>query len=301
MRRQRGIALILVLMVTGILGLLMLQVGLTAREHVARAQRLSDRAEAELLAQSREAAMAFTLLTQPWVERPPVEGAPSNPYAAAWNFRGAPFEVDGVTYRLQDASGLLPLPQPDSGTRAFVALLGALEVDPQRAERLGVQLQELLGTRPAIAPPGGPAPRRAESVRAQGFPLQSVAELRFLPDMDEALLARLEYLTTLYPAPGFNPLTAPPEVLATRFSGSMREGIEELRRQGRLDASSLFALAGIEADDATTLSAGPALRIGFELRHAGIAVRRETTLVVRPFAAEPLGLWSRRTLPEAGA
>ena len=58
-KRQQGVALIMVLMITGILGLLMLQIGLTAREHVARAQKLLDRAEATLRLQSRESAMVY--------------------------------------------------------------------------------------------------------------------------------------------------------------------------------------------------------------------------------------------------
>ena len=309
MNRQRGVALVLVLMVTGILGLLMLQVGLTAREQVARAQRLSDRADAELLAQSREAAMAYSLLTQPWVEARESSADSANAYAAAWNFHGEPFELDGITYRVQDVSGLLPIPLPQDSPRAFLALLRQLDVEPQRAERLVAQLRALQGVRPPLDAPGRaqpdpgarPRPREAAEHAGVGFPVQSMAELRYLPDMDPSLLARVESLTTLYPTPGLNPLTAPPEVLAVRFDGSVLEGVLELRRQRRLDGAALYALAGVGADDVTSLSPGPALRIDLELRHAGITVRRETTWALRPYATEPLATWSRRRVPEAGA
>jgi general secretion pathway protein K len=227
MKHQRGTALILVLMITFILGLLMLQMSLTAREQVARAQLLADRAEAELRAGSREVALTFTLLTEPWAG----SVAADNPYAAAWNFRGQPFTVDGITYRMQDVSGLLAVPL--YGAQAFVDLLVALGVEPPRATRLGQQLIALQG-----APTGLPrlgdfaSAATAAATRPDGwpaFPLQSLEELRGLKDMDAALFARLEPLLTLYPTQGFNPLTAPAELLAARLPPSELQGVLEMR------------------------------------------------------------------------
>ena len=297
MKRQSGIALVLVLMVTGILALLMLQVGLSAREHVARAQLLSRHAEATLLAHSREAAMFYTLLTQPWVGAGGRRPEARNPYEAAWNFRGESFSVDGVAFEIQDTSGLLLVPQPVDGARQFVALLGQLGVEPLRAERLGAQLMDAQRANPLdpvqVASPG----RRGPAV----FPLQSVAQLRSLPDMDEALFGRLEPLLTLYPVPGFNPLTAPAEILATRLGASDLQGVLEAREQGALDASSLYALAGFQPDETTSLYPGPALRIAFRLQGADDSAWRETTAVLRPYGDEPLAIWSRQTRRRGGA
>jgi general secretion pathway protein K len=288
MKRQRGIALILVLMVTGILGLLMLQVGLTAREQVSRAQRLSDRADAVLRAHSREVALAHTLLTRPWLVSPDRAQASDNPYAAAWNFHGAPFTVDGATFEIQDVSGLLGVPQPGGSPQAFVALLEQLGVERGRAVRLGEQLMAAQG-----------ADRASRS--AAGFPLQSLAQLRDLPDMDEALYARVEPLLTLYPAPGFNPLTAPPELLAIRFGSSRLEGLLQLRAQNALTEGRLFALTGVSADEVTTMYPGPAFRIRYAFEHAGIDLRRETTVLLRPYEAEPFAVWSQSSARGGGA
>ena len=126
MRREQGIALIQVLLVTGIIALLMLQMGLTAREQVARAQALADRAEVQLAAQSRESALLYTLLTEQLVRVPDSE----NPYVAAWNFHGEPFTVDGITFSdpgrigahagaLAALAGLrIDAAQPGSGARS---------------------------------------------------------------------------------------------------------------------------------------------------------------------------------------
>jgi type II secretory pathway component PulK len=292
MKRQRGTALILVLMITVILGLLMLQMALTAREQVARAQLLADRAEAELRTQSREMALGFSLLTQPWAG--PV--AADNPYATVWNFRGEPFTVDGITYRMQDVSGLMPVPF-FGGTSEFVELLVSLGVDAPRAARLGNQLVELQGGAAGLRRPDAGTPSAPVDVRAwPPFPVQSLEQLRGLKDMDDAVFARLAPLLTLYPTQGFNPLTAPPELLAARLPPSALKGVLELRAHGLLDARSLAALTGIGADDLTTLIPGPAIRIQLELQHRGMTVRRDTTVILRPYHGDAFTVWSRRDL-----
>ena len=155
MRRERGIALIQVLLVTGIIALLMLQMGLTAREQVARAQALADRAEVQLAAQSRESALLYTLLTEQLVRVPDSE----NPYVAAWNFHGEPFTVDGITFSIQDESGRMRVPLLDS--RDFESMLHSLGVEPDRAKapRPGTHDLAGRGSRPAGTGRGGRARR----------------------------------------------------------------------------------------------------------------------------------------------
>ncbi len=297
MKHQRGAALILVLMITFILGLLMLQMSLTAKEQVARAQLLADRAEAELRAESREVALTFTLLTEPWAE----SVANDNPYATAWNFRGQPFTVDSITYRMQDVSGLLAVPL--TGAKEFVDLLVALGVERPRATRLGEELVALQGAPMGLSRPGDgamPPPVDADGVPQAGgwpvFPLQSLEELRGLKDMDDALFARLEPLLTLYPTQGFNPLTAPTELLAARLPASELKGVLELRAAGTLNERSLADLTGIGADELTVLYPGPAIRIELTLEYRGMTVRRNTTVIVRPYLNDAFGVWSRRTV-----
>jgi type II secretory pathway component PulK len=297
MKHQRGAALILVLMITFILGLLMLQMSLTAREQVARAQLLADRAEAELRAESREVALAFTLLTQPWAG----PAADDNPYAAAWNFRGQPFTVDGITYRMQDVCGLLVVPLDDAN--GFVNLLVALGVERPRATRLGEELLALQRAPTGLprpgehAPPSAVDPDTAAGSRVwQGFPVQSLEELRELKDMDDALFARLEPLLTLYQTIGFNPLTAPPELLAAHLPASQLQGVLDMRTVGTLSDLSFTDLTGITPDDTTTFYPGPAFRIELTLEYRGMTVRRNTTVIVRPYVSDAFAIWSRRDL-----
>ncbi len=317
MKHQRGTALILVLMLSVILGLLMLQMGLTAREQVHRAQVLADRSEAELRAESREVAMEYTLLTEPWLKPTttsvlaPVAGSTAppvmNPYAAAWNFYGEPFTVDSITFQLQDMSGLLPVPTDNSAQ--LLALLGLLGVEPTRASVVREQLlayQGVLGglRRPDFtgmdsgdsamgASSSGPT---ASPMPVTSTPLQALEELRNLQAMDEALYSQLEPLLTLYPTLGFNPLTAPAILLRATQTPSAAQGLIDMRLAAGLDQSAFNALTGLSANESTTFYPGPGIRLGFTLEYHGVTVRRDTVVVLKPYDKEALSVWSHRAL-----
>ena len=286
MNRQRGIALIQVLLISGIIGLLMLQMGLTAREQVARAQALADRAELQLAAQSRESALLYSLLTEPLVQDPKSD----NPYAVAWNFRGVPFAVDGITFTIQDESGLLRV--PDQGGADFEQLLQGLEVAPDRARRLTRELLEMQGSQVQTRTLG----EADGSALAQGgglFPLQDIGQLRLLPSMDTALFARLRPLLTLYPTPGFNPTTARQELLAARLTGSQARGLADAGTDGEVDALTLWKLTGTQADETTVLAPGPGLTVRLEMELRQAHTTRTTTFMVRPYQAEAVAVWQR--------
>jgi len=288
MRRERGIALIQVLLVAGIIGLLMLQIGLTAREQVAHAQALADRSELQLAAQSREAALTYTLLTEPLVRLPDSK----NPYAAAWNFHGEPFTVDGVTFTIQDESGKMQVPWLDS--RDFEALLLDLGVEAGRAKALGTELMVLQGTTPRRRTLGEGETAAIGAAEAPGkFRVQDIGELRLLPGMDEALYRRLRPLLTLYPTPGFNPMTARAELLRAQLTESQANGVTEARARNELDQNTLWKLTGTEADETTVLIPGPGLTVRLEMELRDRRAVRSSTVSVRPYSAEPLGVWQR--------
>jgi len=288
MRREQGIALIQVLLVTGIIALLMLQMGLTAREQVARAQALADRAEVRLAAQSRESALLYTLLTEQLVRVPDSE----NPYVAAWNFHGEPFTVDGITFRIQDESGRMQVPLLHS--RDFESMLHSLGVEPDRAKLLGRELMTLQGAVPVQRALGEEVAREG-NVAPGRYPLQDVGELRLLPSMDEELYRRLQPLLTLYPTPGFNPLTAPSALLDAQMTKSQVTGVVDARGKGALDAGTLWKLTGAQGDEETVLLPGPGLTVHLEMELRGRRAVRTTTVTVRPYTTDPLGVWQRST------
>jgi hypothetical protein len=266
----------------------MLQMGLTAREQVARAQALVDRAEVQLAAQSRESALLYTLLTEQLVRVPDSK----NPYVAAWNFHGEPFTVDGITFSIQDESGRMRVPLLDS--RNFESMLHSLGVEPGRARALGRELMALQGAVPVQRALGEEVARQ-RNVAPGKYPLQDLGELRLLPSMDEELYRRLRPLLTLYPTPGFNPLTAPSALLDAQMTKSQVTGVVDARGKDALDAGTLWKLTGAQGDEETVLLPGPGLTVHLEMELRGRRAVRTTTVIVRPYTTDPLGVWQRST------
>lgn len=286
MKTQRGIALIQVLLVSGIIALLMLQMGLTAREQVARAALIADRAELQLAAQSREAALLYSLLTEPMARQPDSE----NPYAAAWNFHGEPFTVDGITFSIQDESGRMRVPERDGAE--FEGLLRRLGVEAPRARRIRSELLTLQGA-PAGRRQLGSDDAAFNPSEAARYPLQDLGQLRLLPSMDDGLYRRLRPLLTLYPTPGFNPTTASPELLGTLMTESQLTGVTDARADGTLDALALWKLTGTQSDERTVLSPGPGLTVRLEMSLRQARTERVTTFIVRPYQGEAVAVWQR--------
>lgn len=282
-RRQQGVALVLVLLVTAIIILLVTQLSLTASEQVRRAQSLKNRSEASLYLHSREAALLYTLLTEPLV--PSTESA--NAYAANWNFRGEPFEIDGLEITLQDQSGLMRF--PFTGVREFRNLLVELGLESARARGLAESLAQWIGVRT----PGGSRYGGAMMRGGTGGPVQYFAELRSLGGVDEKLYERLAELMTLYPTPGFNPLTAPAPLLRLRMTDSALEAVLDARRSGTLDENRLWDIAGVAADETVVVSTGPGIGIQLKGEHLGVVLRRHVVAGIDPYDEQPVAFWSR--------
>ena len=281
--RQRGVALVQVLLVTAIIMLLVIQLSLTAQEQVRRAQALNDRSEASLFLHSREVAMLYTLLTETLVS----QQDSANPYAASWNFHGEPFVVDGLEFTLQDQSGLMRFPM--SSVSEIEKLLAILGLGSTAALELAGRLGHWLG----IALPGGSRPDDAMMRGGAGDPVQYFGELRFLAGMDDRLYRQLAELMTLYPTPGFNPLTAPAPLLRMRMPESTLGPILEARRSGELDENRFWQITGIGADETNLPVVGPGIGVRIAGEYLGVTLRREIVVGIKPYEVQPLDYWSR--------
>jgi hypothetical protein len=111
--------------------------------------------------------------------------------------------------------------------------------------------------------------------------------------MDLELYRRLRPLLTLYPTPGFNPTTAPPDLLKAQMTTSQVAGVKDARNSGTLDTLQLWKLTGVMADENTVLAPGPALTVRLEMDAGETRVLRTTTFIVRPYASEPLAVWQQ--------
>ena len=276
-RLSRGVALVLVLMVVGTLSVLMLQISLTARHHVKQSQGVSDRIEAEFSIQSREASLAFALLTQPWGEP---SGASEGGISQTWRFDGRVFNLDDAAFQIQDLAGLRPLPQSIDSAQSF-----------------GEVLQRLLNMPPEEA--AAAAAKLNAEMRAPDWTLlQSFSDLTALGILSPSQVDGLRQFVTLYPNLVFNPLTAPAPVLGLQLEGSTLAAVLALRDRGELDPSSFAKVTGVE-DEFNSFSPGSALRIRTQFQKGRVAATREGIWIVRPYDREPLRHWSRHRVRSA--
>jgi general secretion pathway protein K len=274
-----GVALILVLMITGLLSLLILQISLTAKAHVDRSKRLLDRAEASLLVHSGESELMFALLTQPWTAAAP---GGEDPFPAAWNFSGSAFEIGPTRYRVQDLAGLMSLPGLTDDLGDFSRLLDTIGVARGQAVLVEREVARVLGR-----------DRFGENVA--GVPIQSVRQLSLEGVLTPEQITRLESLTNVFPVPLFNPNTAPSEVLLARFPGLAGESVALARNEGALDESTWERVTGRVADDFTSFFPGPFFRLSIEASSGEAMARRETVVNLAPNDFVPIEIRSRRS------
>jgi hypothetical protein len=275
--RQTGVALVLVLMITGVLALLILQFALTARAHTARAQRLVERVRADLVLNSSQARMAFALVTQPWSSEPTPEWD-NRSLPRGWNFTGKPFQFGDAEIVLQDFNGLVPMPQPGDAVGDYSVMLRVIGLPEERVRTATLRFAE------TIAPP-------------QSAPLQDFDDLKQISGLSAIEVAQLRDVATLYPARVFNPSTATAGALKVRFADTSLQGLLSLREQGALNAASFFSVTGLGTDGILAFFPGPGFRVTFRVSLGDFVAAEELSMKVDPYAADPFELWSRRRPP----
>ena len=159
--------------------------------------------------------------------------------------------------------------------------------------RLGEQLLVLQGTRRGLSPPGAATPA-SDGRKLSLSPVQTLDELRQLPDMDASLYQRLEPLITVFPTSNFNALSAPREVLAAILPASQQDAVLELRERGELTPMNFWKLTGTEPDDFHVPLPGPGVTITVTVRRGEATVRRSLTADLRPYQDHALSLFDRR-------
>ena len=261
MRFSRGVAMIVALIFTGMIGLLVLQIGLFSRGHVSKTQLLMDRASALVAMHDCESETLFVLLTESWSDI---------------NFQGATRTCPGALARVQDINGLMPLPQPGSRTDEFVALLRGVGISESAVSGVTAQIERAVRTDDRL-------------------PLQSLMQLHALSNADIDLL---HPLTTVHPISGFNPLTAPDAVLGAMHSGAIREALLQARRRGELDRDFYLRVTQATVDDLFSFSVGPSVLIQLSAQVGESQVAKIVSVTIQPRDGQPvLVLETRHSAP----
>ncbi len=206
-RRQRGIALLLVLWVTALLAALLIGVAAASRSHSRAALYGAERVRAELAA---EAGLAHA-----------IAGLRAPDLGDQWVPDGRPYTFDfggaKVTVRVVDVSGLVDLnaSPPD----LLGNLFEAAGVDRARADQLA---NAVVAWRGDGARTGTPRP---------GGPFRAIEQLAQLPGMNTDLFAKVEHAVTVFSGRNFPDVSyAPPLSLAAL------RGMNEKQAQALVEA-----------------------------------------------------------------
>jgi general secretion pathway protein K len=275
--KNKGIALIQVLLITGIISILALYFSATAREQVKLAQLATERAEAILAIKTAQSRLLMTLLTQ--LREPNVNTA--DDISAQWNFYGEPFELKNeVSANLQDQNGLMGIGFPNpklfkdileqngaNGTLAPVITDSLL--DWQDADRL---------TRINGAEQGSYAngPRNG-SISLQ----QEVSQIR---GMSAAIWQKIGTIFTLYQRGPFNPMAASPQILRGLI-GKDRAAEYLTRRQNTVITVELFSsMTGLQENMQQIFYPGNVMKITLKAKRGEVMLNKTMMLEVDPYA-----------------
>lgn len=246
--RARGVALLLVLWVTALLGILLGGFVVIARTDSLQTRHLVDATRARYAAEAGIARVAYELRRADPLTRWVADG---RPYEFA-------FEDATVRVRITDESGKIDLNAVDESI--LVALFNALTGDARRAQALAAAVMDWRDADDLVRPDGAELPE----YRAAGLdygPSQTgfltIGELQQVLGMDYELYRRLEPLITVYSRmPRPNPAYAPAAVLQA-LPGLTPQLADQLVRQRRqMSPSQMMGATALMLPDGTPLVAG---------------------------------------------
>ncbi|MFT6990459.1 MAG: general secretion pathway protein K [Paraglaciecola sp.] len=277
MLKNRGIALLQVLLITGIISILALYLSSTAREQVKLAQLATERAEAILAIKTAQSRLLMTILTQ--FREPNVNTA--DDISSQWNFYGVPFLLKNeVSASIQDQNGLISIGFPDpqlikdildqNGADSTLApVITDSLLDWQDADRL----TRINGAEQGSYELG---PRNA-NISLQ----QEVSQIR---GMSADMWQKFSAIFTLYRRGPFNPMAAPPEILSGFIGRDRAAEYLAQRKSAPITATSFSAMTGLQESMEQIFYPGRVMEITLRARRGEVILNKTMMLELDPYA-----------------
>lgn len=253
--KQRGVALLQVLLVSMILSLLAIYISKTAQWQVASATSATEKVQALLEVRSVHSKLAYTLAT----------AAPEELRKGQYNFHGKVFELDNVRVEIQDLNGLISLPletQPKTLEKLF-QYHGASESQAQTIANRIVNYMK---------------PTQSSAENTQARPILYLDELRNIAQGYDELIDKAARDITFQVTPSLNPLTATEGVIAALTNETIARNLVSQRESSLATAQQIKSQAGLYVDERLSYSIGPGFRVRVTAEVGDTFVRRERTL-----------------------
>jgi len=250
MNRNKGIALIQVLLISAMLSIFAMYLTNTARGQVAVAQWLNDKSHALVALHSAEAELNFLLLTE--TRKYPAENEQNESnIVRRWNFHGQVFKLnETVSVKIQDQAGLLSVNRPD--TSLLVKLLVEQGAEQEQAVAIVDSLLDWQDIDSIPRNNGNESANYGSSIR--NGKVTNIEELIYVVGMNTYYLDIFQQVMSLHKLEIFNPLLAPDILLRAMFGQMDAEQIIALRIAGQLTPQTFQNITNVKENDETSLS-----------------------------------------------
>lgn len=280
-RKNAGIALFQVLLISTILAILAIQFTQTARNQVAIANTISDRVKAQLTLKTTESELLFTLLTK---NKAP---ANDNNITKLWNFYGQPFIVsDQIAIEIQDQNGLLGVYNLGNG-RLLEKLITNLapNLNASMIANSLIDWQDIDSLKRINGAEQGDYNNQSFPTN---LPLQNYHELLHVQGMNQDIWQRLANLLTIRPLAYFNPYNAPKDILLLTLEQTKVEKIIQLRENNQLTKQAFSGITLMEEDDFVIFSTGNLLKVQIHITLNDVVLSKSLELYLQPYNKAPL-------------
>ena len=228
--KQKGAALIMVLLISAVLGVLVTLTAYQSRMLVMQGGLLKGNLEAERKISNIQAELIYKLTTSSvWLLGPKASRLEAAELPLDLNFFGAPFLYEDVTIQIQDMSGLLSIIPFDENT--FKQLLKTNGISEERINIASDSIQDWMDMDDFRRLNGA----ERSDYNVEGFPRNgyppSLNELREVQGVDEQIFSIILLNSTLLGSGGIVDQFAPSSILSALKTGETVNSIESLREK----------------------------------------------------------------------
>ncbi|WP_181901698.1 type II secretion system protein GspK [Thalassotalea euphylliae] len=284
-KRNSGVALIQVLLISAVLSLLAIQLNKSAKINTHLTQGFNDKTSALIHLKTVETQLLYEMLlaNDRKVDK---TGA---------NFFGQPFHFDDSTVvSIQDTSGLHNVHFP---SKAIIERwLSSIGQDEARADYIVRRLKDFQDSDNEVF--GGGKEQDYYQVveeQIQNIELSTEKHLSALlkgVGYTEAQVEELVSISTAHSFTASNPYHAPNKLIDMMYDANISQQIKELRDSGSYTRQSFINLTGIDEGEGISFSTSPYLDINITVSYGSAKMRKRLVVELIPFFKEEQGALS---------
>jgi general secretion pathway protein K len=290
---QQGIALIQILLLTGILSVLALYITQTANSQITQALWAEEKAQAQVALHSAEASLLFELFTRSNTNSQYLESQDTDTIAERWNFFAVPFNIqNNVVAKIQDQSGLIQLHYPD------VSLLKKLVATIESSQNnVNVIIDHLLDWQDIDNDQrlnGGEIDAYAAEGAIRNGAVPSIYDIKHIKSISPAVRQLIVSNTTIYQSGALSIVNATPDILHLIAGDSAAKQIIALRNNHQMSNEKFKGISGINEDEDSYYYTSNYLMIDLTSKLGQATARKKMYIHLQPYAegnAQPINIF----------